>query len=83
MALGEHKAIPLEPARVLGVVAHLAKKQGHQDIGGRQRPSQMAGTGPVKHFHNIETDLPGRLPKKGSIGNLFRILEHQLNLNLI
>ena len=34
--LGQDKPVPVDPARVIGLGAHLAKKERHQDIGGRQ-----------------------------------------------
>ena len=61
VALGEDEAVPVEPAGVAGLGAHLAKKERHQDIGGRQRAAQVAGTGPEQHFHDVEANLAGDL----------------------
>ena len=47
MSLGEDEAVPLRPARVAGPGPHFGKKQGHQDIGGRQGPPQVPGTGAI------------------------------------
>ena len=59
--LGQDKPVPVEPAWVAGFGAHLAEKERHQDIGGRQRAAQVAGTGPEQHFHDVEANLAGDL----------------------
>ena len=61
VTLGQDKPVPVEPAGVAGLGAHLAEKERHQDIGGRQRAAQVAGTGPEQHFHDVEANLAGDL----------------------
>ena len=61
MALAQDEPVPVDPAGVAGPGAHLAKKERHQDIGGRQRAAQVAGTGPKQHFNDVEANLAGDL----------------------
>ena len=61
VTLGQDEPVPVEPAGVAGVSAHLAEKERHQNIGGRQRAAQVAGTGPKQHFHDVEANLAGDL----------------------
>ena len=61
MALGQDEPVPVDPAGVAGFGLHLAEKERHQDIGGRQRAAQVAGTGPKQHFHDVEANLAGDL----------------------
>ena len=50
VALGEDEAVPVGPAGVIRLGAHLGEEQGHQDVGGRQGPSQVPGTGRGRAF---------------------------------
>jgi hypothetical protein len=61
VTLGQDEPVPVDPAGVFGLGAHLAKKERHQDIGGRQLAAQVAGTGPKQHLNDVEANLAGDL----------------------
>ena len=41
--------------------SHKMTAPRYQDIGGRQRAAQVAGTGPKQHFHDVDANLAGDL----------------------
>ena len=67
VALGEDEAVPVGPAGIAGPDAHLGEEQGHQDVGGRQRPAQVPGAGAMKHLNDVQAHLPGDFLEPGGV----------------
>jgi hypothetical protein len=54
VALGEHEAVPLRPARVGRVVAEGAEVESGDDVRGRQRAVEVTGLGDRQHPHAVD-----------------------------
>ena len=59
MALGEHHAVPVLPAGVLGVQVHVFEVAGGDKICRRQGSAGMTGLGLVDHVDDLHTHLRG------------------------
>ena len=63
--LAEDEAIPLRPIGLAGVDAHLIEVEGHQEIGGGQRPAEVPGSRVVDGLHDQLARLDAQAAQLG------------------
>ncbi len=59
VTLGQDKAVPVLPLRVLGIHVHLFKVQVGKQVSGGQAAAGMAGLGGVGSLNNTHAHLAG------------------------
>jgi hypothetical protein len=69
--LGEDKAVPSRPERLLRIQVHFTEKEGHHEVGGRQGAARMAGPGLVQHVDDVESDLTSLLSERREVASFY------------